>query len=72
MTLVMKGAHPKWTGGFAVAEYCRCLHLRPAHDGGSGECRDWYLTELEQRPAPCRCPAFEVLPPALHVREYPR
>ena len=53
MTLVEKGTHPKWTGGFSTTVYCgRCGHAEAAHvawaDQGFG-CWSW----------PCRCTGFK-------------
>ena len=59
MTLVEKGTHPKWTGGFSATVRCgRCGHAEAAHvpDQGVG-CMDWNIRG--ERYTPCRCTGFK-------------
>lgn len=61
MTLVEKGTHPRWTGGFVADPKCKCGHVKSQHGSFGDVPLCWHTTERRTAVAQvvevrhCRC-----------------
>mgnify|MGYP000191201128 CR=1 FL=1 len=65
MTLVERGTHPKWSGGFVTDPKCACGHGEHLHGSWDGVAGCYYrptklaIVPVLFKPSWCRCKGFE-------------